>query len=159
MAAMTPDKKKNRSRLQYLSLSAVALVAIAGYEGYRGQAYDDGVGVQTIGYGTTRGVKRGDTITPDKAMARLLNDAWQFEAAIKSCVTVPLYQHEYDAAVTFAYNIGGPAFCGSTMVKKWNARDYAGGCAELSRWVYAGGRKLPGLVNRRAAEYKMCMGE
>jgi lysozyme len=84
--------------------------------------------VPTIGFGTTSGVKLGDTTTPPKALARALTDVQQFEGALKQCVTVPLAQHEYDALVSFSYNVGSRAFCQSTLVRKLNAEDYAGAC-------------------------------
>lgn len=110
--------------------------------------------VPTIGFGTTEGVKMGDRITPPVALGRALSDASKFEGAIKRCVTVPLHQYEYDAYFDLAYNIGGAAFCGSTLVKKLNAGDYAGACAEISRWV-----KQPQLAPRRARERAMCEGK
>jgi len=114
--------------------------------------------VPTIEFGTTEGVKAGDTITPPKAVEKAFRDVTKFEGAIKKCVRVPLYQYEYDAYVSFAYNVGPTAFCSSTLVKKLNAGDYEGACNELSRWVYAGGKKLKGLENRREAERKLCLG-
>jgi lysozyme len=147
-----------RVAIAALSLSASALVGIALHEGYRGNSYDDGVGVQTIGFGTTDGVKRGDTITVERALVRLLNDANSYSEGIKQCIDVPLYQHEFDAYSSFAYNAGVSAFCRSTMAKKLNAGDYTGACNELKRWVYAGGRKLPGLVKRREQERRLCLG-
>lgn len=149
-----------RQTLAALSLSAAALVGIALHEGYSDQAYIPVKGdVPTIGFGTTAGVRMGDRITPPKALARALTDAQKFEGALKQCVTVPLHQREYDAYVSFSYNVGVGAFCGSTLVRKLNAGDYPGACAELLRWTRAGGRVLPGLVTRRQAEYRQCMGE
>ena len=149
-----------RQTLAALSLSAAALVGIAVHEGYSDQAYIPVKGdVPTIGFGTTDGVRLGDRITPPKALARALTDAQKFEGALKRCVTVPLHQREYDAYVSFSYNVGAGAFCGSTLVKKLNAGDYPGACAELLRWTRAGGRVLPGLVTRRQAEYRQCMGD
>lgn len=141
-----------------LALSASALVSMLLHEGYRSQAYDDGVGVQTIGFGSTEGVKPGQTITVEKALVRALSDVSKFEGAIKQCVTVPLHQHEYDAFASLAYNIGPTAFCNSTLVRKLNAEDYAGACAEISRWNRAGGRVLAGLTKRREAERASCEG-
>lgn len=141
-----------------LLCSAAGIAFIAGEEGYVGEAYLDPVGVPTIGHGTTSGVKLGDKITRDEAKKLLLRDATYAGAAIKRCVKVPLYQNEYDAYVSFAYNVGGGAFCKSTLVRKLNERDYTGACNELLRWVYADGRKLPGLVERRARERRMCLG-
>ena len=149
-----------RQTLAALSLSAAALVGIAMHEGYSDQAYIPVKGdVPTIGFGTTDGVRMGDRTTPPKALARALTDAQKFEGALKQCVTVPLHQREYDAYVSFSYNVGSSAFCGSTLVRKLNAGDYPGACSELLRWTRAGGLVLPGLVTRRQAEYRQCMGE
>ncbi len=148
-----------RRSVAALSLSAAALVGLALHEGYRGEAYIPVPGdVATIGFGTTAGVKMGDRITPEKALARALTDAQKFEGALKQCVKVPLHQHEYDAYIQFSYNVGSTAFCGSTLVRKLNALDYEGACKELLRWTKAGGRELPGLVKRRQAEYQLCRG-
>lgn len=149
----------NRIVIAALSLSAVGLVGLALDEGYRGTAYIPVPGdVPTIGFGTTAGVKMGDTITPPMALKRALADVSAFEGAIKRCVMVPLHQWEYDAYTSLAYNIGPGAFCGSTLVRKLNAGDYAGACAEISRWNRAGGVVLRGLVNRRAKERATCEG-
>lgn len=148
-----------RRNVAALSMSAAALVGLALHEGYRGEAYIPVPGdVATIGFGTTAGVKMGDRITPEKALARALTDAQKFEGALKQCVKVPLHQHEYDAYIQFSYNVGSTAFCGSTLVRKLNALDYEGACKELLRWTKAGGRELPGLVKRRQAEYQLCRG-
>jgi len=112
----------------------------------------------TIGFGTTDGVKMGDTTTPPQALARALRDVQQFEGAVKRCVTAPLYQHEYDAYLSLSYNIGALAFCGSTLVRKLNAQDYDGACAEILRWDRFKGQPLRGLTIRRQQEYKQCVG-
>lgn len=152
-------KKPSRNSVAAMVLSATALAGIAMHESFRGNAYDDGVGVQTIGFGTTKGVKKGDKITVERALLRLSEEADEFKAAIGECVKVPLAQHELDAYVSLAYNIGTGAFCKSTLVKKLNAEDYAGACKEILRWNRAGGKVLKGLVNRREAEFKKCVGE
>lgn len=150
-----------------LTVSALAAAGIAGWEGYRRAVYDDGVGVQTVGFGTTtredgRPVQAGDTLTPERAVLRLAQDADRIGREIAACIgDVPLFQHEFDAFVSLAYNIGAPAFCRSTVVKrlKQTPPDYAGACEAIRKWTRAGGRELPGLVRRRAAEYRRCMGE
>ena len=143
-----------------LSLSAVGLLTIAKWEGFSDKAYIPVVGdVPTIGFGSTEGVKMGDTITVPKALERLMRDVGVAESAIGRCVKVPLSQSEYDAFTSFAFNVGGDAFCSSTLVKKLNARDYDGACAELERWVYSQKRVVPGLVNRREVEYRLCVKE
>lgn len=151
---------RKRTSIAALALSASALVGIVAHEGYSDKAYTPVPGdVPTIGFGTTEGVKPGDTITPPKALARALTDVQKFEGALKQCVTVPLHQYEYDSMVSLAYNIGPRAFCGSTLVKKLNAEDYAGACSEILRWDRFKGNPLPGLTKRRQAEYRQCMGE
>lgn len=154
--------------LAAMTLSAAGLVGIAQQEGYTDKAVIPVQGdKQTIGFGTTDGVKAGDSITPPAALARALNDIGKFEGALKKCVTVPLSQGEYDAFVSFSYNVGSGAFCGSKMVKKLNAGDYARACGELRRWTYYQGKNcaLPensrlcgGLAKRREAEYRQCIG-
>ncbi len=147
-----------RNAIAALSLSAAALVGIATHEGYVGQAYRDIAGVWTIGFGTTEQVKAGDKIDPVRALQRKMADVQKFDGALKRCVKVPLHQHEYDAFLSLAYNIGPGAFCGSTLVKRLNAEDYPGACREILRWNRAGGRVVQGLVNRREAEYRQCIG-
>lgn len=143
-----------------LSLTAAGLISIATWEGFKGEAYIPVPGdVPTIGFGSTEGVKLGDTISVPDALNRLEKDVRVAEEAVKSCVTVPLYPHEYSAYVSLAYNIGGKAFCDSTLVKKLNAGDYRGACEEIKRWHFAGGKSLKGLVDRRADEYRRCIGE
>jgi len=148
-----------RTKLAALSLSAAALVGIAVHEGYVGHAYQDIVGVWTIGFGTTERVKPGDKIDPVRALQRKIVDVQKFEGALKQCVRVPLHQHEYDAFISLAYNIGAGAFCSSTLVRKLNAQDYEGACREILRWNRAGGQVVQGLVNRRQAEFETCMGQ
>lgn len=150
---------RTRTKVAALSLSAAALVGIAVSEDFRGTAYRDIVGVWTIGWGTTEGVKAGDRIDPTKALQRKLTDVQKFEGALKQCVKVPLHQHEYDALISLAYNIGAGAFCRSTLVRKLNAGDYAGACLQILAWNKAGGQEVRGLTMRREREYKQCMGE
>jgi lysozyme len=124
-----------RLPLVALRLSAAALVGIAGWEGYKSVAYIPVPGdVPTIGFGTTKGVKMGDSIDPVTALQRKIRDVEVFEGAVKQCVKVPLAQHEYDAYLSLAYNIGSGAFCKSTLVRKLNAQDYEGACREILRW-------------------------
>ena len=157
-----------RSALAALALSATGLVGIALHEGYSDKAIVPVKGdVPTIGFGTTAGVKPGDTIDPPKALARALSDVQRFEGALKQCVRVPLHQYEYDAFVSLAYNVGPQAFCGSTLVRLLNAQDYAGACAQIRRWTFFQGKDcaLPaharlcgGLAKRREQEFALCMG-
>lgn len=152
----------SRARLAVsaLVLSASTLVGIALHEGYRGEAYVPVAGDKTtIGFGQTEGVKPGDKTTPPRALARLLHDANSHSEGIKACIRVPLYQHEFDAYSSLAYNIGVSAFCGSTLVRRLNAGEYASACAEILRWNKFRGKPLKGLTLRRQAEYRTCMGD
>ena len=160
----------NRSLIAVLVLSAAGLVGIAVDEGYTQRAVPDpvkGTAVPTLGFGSTTGVKMGDSTTPPKALARTLADVQQFEGALKRCVRVPLHQHEYDAYINLAYNIGGGAFCSSSLVKKLNAGDYAGACDAVLAWRFvgsvdcsaAGNRQCPGLWARRLKTHSQCQGQ
>lgn len=147
-----------RQELAALTLSATALIAIVYHEGYRENAYIPIAGdVPTIGYGTTKGVKLGDKTDPLSALSTAHRDIKTFEGAIKSCVKVPLYQWEYDAYTSLAYNIGGSAFCNSTLVRMLNAGRYEDACKQILRWDKFQGKPLVGLTKRRNEEYKRCM--
>lgn len=141
-----------------LVVSASAIVGIAGYESYRGVAYQDIGGVWTKGFGETSGVKKGDTTTPDRALIQLLISTEKHASEIRQCIKVPLYQYEFDAYVSLAYNIGTGAFCSSTLVKKLNAGDYDGACEQILRWNKVGGKVVQGLTARRQSEYETCKG-
>lgn len=147
-----------RKTIAALSLSAAALVGLLLSEDYVGKAMIPVPGdVPTIGFGSTEGVKLGDTITPPKAVARALQDVQKFEGALKQCVKVPLSQNEYDAYTQLAFNIGSGAFCRSTLVKRLNAYAYAEACSEIKHWDRFRGKPLRGLTLRREREYALCM--
>ncbi|WP_347252921.1 lysozyme [Leminorella grimontii] len=122
------------------------------FEGCELKAYLCPAGVWTIGYGHTKGVKRGDEITATQAECYLRGDLVSFEADVNRLVRVPLTQGQFDALVSFAYNCGSRALSTSTLLRKLNARDYSSAADEFSRWNKAGGKELPGLTRRRAAE-------
>lgn len=153
-----------RTTIGGVTLSAAAFAGILAYEGYRERAYVPIKGdVPTIGHGTTvypdgSPVRMGDVTTPKAALAYARMDVSKFEGAVKKCVRVPLYPHEYDAFVSLAYNIGSGAFCGSTLVRRVNGGDYDGACREILRWDRARGRVVRGLAIRRRAEYHTCLG-
>jgi lysozyme len=148
----------NRVQLASLTLSAAALVGLALSEGYTDRAVQPLPGDKwTVGFGTTDGVKAGDTIAPPKALERKLRDVQTFEGALKQCVTAPLAQHEYDAYVSLAYNIGSTAFCSSTLVRVLNAGDYTGACQQILRWDKFKGQPVRGLTVRREREYRQCI--
>ena len=124
-------------------------------------AYHDVVGVVTVCDGhTDKSLKIGQKFTKEQCQQMLVDDLVKHAAPVLKCVpglkdkTGPLA-----ASVDLAYNIGTTAFCASTIAKKFNAGDFAGACAEFSRWVKAGGRVLPGLVKRRAYDRALCEGK
>jgi lysozyme len=149
-----------RTVIASLALSAAALVGIALKEGYTDQAIIPVPGdVPTLGFGTTDGVKMGDRTTPPQALARKLSDVQKFEGAIRQCVRVPLHQHEYDAYVSLAYNIGSSLFCTSTLVRLLNQEQYEDACRQILRWDRFKGQPVRGLTIRRQSEFSQCMGE
>lgn len=151
--------KNPRIAIGALALSATTLVGIALHEGFEPKAYIPVAGdVPTIGFGTTDSVKMGDTITVERALVKLLQDANKFERAVKRCAPVPMHNYEFAAFVSLAYNIGEGAFCRSTLVKKLNAQDYDGACQEILKWDRFKGKPLTGLTKRRQEEYQQCIG-
>lgn len=138
-----------------MNTSQSGIEAIKDYEGVRLKAYDDGVGVWTIGVGHTAGVKRGDVITMDQVDEFLRADLEDAERAVNARVIVPLSQGQFDALVSFVFNLGAGAFIASTLLRKLNARDYDGAADELLRWNKAGGRVMAGLTKRRVSERMM----
>lgn len=148
-----------RATISALGVSAALLVGVAIHEGYSDRPYLDIVGVQTIGFGRTEGVRPGEKTTPQRELVLVLKDLEGRKAAVALCVKVPLHQHELDAYMSLAYNIGTSAFCGSTLVEKLNQEDYIGACREIQRWNRAGGREVAGLTKRRQAEYETCIGK
>ena len=156
---------KTRLAVASLALSAAGFVSIVSHEGWSDKAVPPVPGdVPTYGFGTTTRadgtpLRPGETITPPQAVVRALQDIDKFDDALKTCVSVPLHQYEYDAYLSLAYNIGPKAFCGSTLVRRLNAEDYSGACREILRWDRFQGKPLRGLTVRREREHKLCMGE
>jgi lysozyme len=152
---------RTRQAVGALVLAASTLVGIAKYEGYKSEAYlptpND---VPTIDFGRTKGVKMGDKSNPVRGLMLLEKELdTVYVAGVKRCVKVPLYDYEFGAYVSFTYNVGVGAFCGSTLVEKLNAGDYAGACAEISRWNKQKGKVLDGLTARREEERAVCEGK
>lgn len=150
------------SRLNKGSAIAVALVAlVGGFEGLRTAAYRDPVGIPTICFGETRGVSMGDTATVTECKTMLGNRLIEFSAGVDRCLTRPVPDQPYMAFVSFAYNVGLGAFCGSTLVRKANAGDLKGACNQLLAWDKARVAgvlvPLPGLTKRRRDERALCL--
>ena len=137
-------------------------------EGYKEAAYIPVPGdVPTIGFGSTKDVRMGDKTNPVRSLVRLMEEVdTVYVAGVKKCVTVPLYQHEFSAYVSLAYNIGVGAFCRKAkegkppnLIDLINAERYKEACERIEAFVYGPGRKkLNGLIKRRAEERAICEG-
>jgi lysozyme len=129
---------------------------IVGFEGVRLKAYQDSVGVWTIGVGSTYPtVQPGQVITQQEAMDRFDRDISKFETGVTNLVKVQLEQCQFDALVSFAFNVGLGNLAKSTLLKKVNAGQFNQVPSEFLKWDKAGGRSLPGLTRRRHAEAAM----
>lgn len=143
-----------------MNISKNGIELIKRFEGLELEAYPDSVGVWTIGYGWTQAVD-GKKIAPgmriDQATAdRLLKcGVVQYEQGVNQLVKVRITQGQFDALVSFAYNLGLRSLSTSTLLRKLNNGDTQGAADEFGRWVNAGGKRLDGLVSRRAAEREM----
>ncbi len=122
-------------------------------EGCRLEAYLDSVGVPTIGVGHTAGVQMGLTITDEEALDLLREDLKWSEAAVNSGVTVPLEQHQFDALVSFVFNVGQGAFSASTLRRMLNQGDYGGAALQFDRWHIP-----PEITSRRNGEREQFRG-
>lgn len=138
--------------------AAVVLVVplVEKFEGTVLRSYRDPVGIITACTGHTGPeLKMGQTYSRQQCEEMLYKDLAKHAEAL-NCVRAPLTDGQRAAFLSFAFNVGDDAFCRSTLVRKANAGDFDGACAELSRWIYASGKELPGLVKRRAAERQLC---
>ncbi|MBB5520080.1 lysozyme [Amphiplicatus metriothermophilus] len=169
------------SGTETLRLSPAGLALIKRFEGLRLEAYRDAAGVWTIGYGHTSkaldaaaeaatgeqrprfSIEKGRVVIDEAdAEALLRADAGRFEQAVRAAVAVPLEQHEFDALVSLAFNIGAAAFAGSTVVKRLNRGDRAGAAEAILWWdkarINGKYRRVEGLARRRAAERALFLG-
>jgi len=135
---------------------ALAVPLVAHFEGYVPWVYRDPIGRLAACYGhDDQTMTPGKRFTAAECQAMLDQDLLKHAQAL-DCIRHPLTDGQKAAFVSFAFNVGNKALCDSTLARKANAGDMAGACAELSRWTRAGGRELPGLVKRRAAERELC---
>lgn len=139
-------------------ISPAGIELVKRFEGVRLEAYDDGVGVWTIGVGHTLGVKRTDKITMAQCDEFLKVDLEDAEDAVHRLVTVPLTQGQIDALVSWTFNLGASALAKSTLLKLLNQGRYQEAADQMPLWCRAGGQVLPGLLKRRNAERVMFLG-
>lgn len=129
------------------------------FEGCQLNAYQDAVGVWTIGYGHTKNVSEGDIISSAQAEALLVKELKEYENYVNDLVTVPLFDYQFDALVSWTYNLGPTNLKSSTMLKVLNEGKYNEVPDQMRRWNRAGGKVLEGLVIRRDYEAKLFAGE
>lgn len=149
---------KVRYAVTALSVSLAGILSIANFEGYADKVTIPVPGdVATGGFGhADNRLPVGQYVDEAQAVAWLKDDIEKHRAYLVKCVKVPLSQSEFDAYLSFAFNVGGNAFCNSSLVKKLNSGDYQGACESLKAWVYSGGVKYKGLETRRNIERLMC---
>ena len=140
-----------------MQTSEKGIALIKEFEGCKLTAYQDSVGVWTIGYGWTQPVdvkpiRAGMTIKQETAERLLKTGLVSYESDVSRLVKVSLTQGQFDALVSFTYNLGARSLSTSTLLRKLNAGDYAGAADEFLRWNKAGGKVLNGLTRRREAE-------
>jgi lysozyme len=149
-----------RTAVAALAVSGSMIIGLALNEGYKSVAYPDSGNVWTIGFGETKGVKQGDTTTPQRALAVLGQSVNGYAKGVQSCVTAPVYQYEFDALVDAAYNAGVGAVCKSPMVHFTNLQQYELACEAYKTWYTHDhqGNLINGLIHRREYEYRTCIG-
>jgi lysozyme len=135
-----------------MEISQEGLSLIKKFEGCELEAYKCAAGVWTIGYGSTNNVNEGMEISQERADMLLLEDVEVFEEAVNKLVEVPLEQNQFDALVSWTFNLGSTNLKNSTLLKVLNNKDYDGVPAQIKRWNKAGGKVLQGLIRRREAE-------
>ena len=140
-----------------MQTSDKGIALIKEFEGCKLTAYQDSVGVWTIGYGWTQPVdgkpiRAGMTIKQETAERLLKTGMVSYESDVSRLIKVGLTQGQFDALVSFTYNLGARSLSTSTLLRKLNAGDYAGAADEFLRWNKAGGKVLNGLTRRREAE-------
>ena len=142
-----------------MKTSPAGIAFIKKAEGLRLKAYQDVAGVWTIGYGSTGAVREGDEINEVVATELLSTDLRMAEVAVSHAVRQPMEQYEFDALVSFTFNLGAGALRRSTLLTLLNKGDKLGAAAEFARWHRAGGGRVTGLLIRRLREALMFLGE
>ena len=142
-----------------MKISIEGLSLIKKFEGCELNSYKCAAGVPTIGYGSTHGIQMGMSISKARAEELLLEDISKFEDIVDKAVTVALDQHQFDALVSWTFNLGGGNLNSSTMLKVINSGDYEDVPEQIKRWNKANGKVLEGLIRRREAEALLFAGK
>ena len=135
-----------------MNISQEGLSLIKKFEGCELEAYKCAAGVWTIGFGSIKGVKQGDTITQEEADNLLLHEMDEYEGYINDAVNVDLNQNQFDALVSWVFNLGPSNLSSSTLLTRINNKDWKDVPNQIKRWNKAGGKVLEGLIRRREAE-------
>ena len=135
-----------------MKISQEGLSLIKKFEGCELEAYKCAAGVWTIGYGSTKGVKESDAITQEEADELLLHEMEEYEGYINDLVETDLKQNEFDAMVSWVFNLGSSNLSSSTLLNRLNNKVWDDVPAQIKRWNKAGGKVLQGLIRRREAE-------
>ena len=146
-----------KEKILNTSMEGVSL--IKKFEGCELEAYQCSANVWTIGYGHTKDVEKGDTITKEEAEQMLVDELHEYENYINKYVNVALSQNQFDALVSWVYNLGPANLKASTMLKVLNSGEYEDVPAQMKRWNKAGGKVLEGLIRRREAEACLYQGK
>lgn len=162
LKALLATPKRAAATAGTAAVVAAAAVFVGPWEGERLEAYLDRIAsppVWTVCYGETKGVKPGDRYTAQQCLDMLAQSLAGYHAQLARCIpTLPQQPQGVQVALTsWTYNVGAGAACSSTLARMANAGDWAGACNQLPRWSKAGGRTVQGLVNRRAAEQRLCL--
>lgn len=158
----TPNTRPNRLTTRRTALGAtvlaLALASVATHEGEAHKAYLDIVRVPTICFGYTKGVRLGDTATSEQCKELLVQELEVANYYVSTCLPGTIPDKTRTAFVSLVYNVGPKAVCtqNSSINRYWNSGRFQEACSAIKLWVYAGGKKVKGLVNRRAEEYTLC---
>ncbi len=152
---LLPKAEPKKIPSQRMNISSKGIELIKRWEGWRAKAYLCSAGVWTIGWGHTATARRGMTITKQQGDSLFKKDIQVYVNAVNRLVKVPLNQNQFDALVSFCYNLGAGALSTSSLLRTLNQRKYELTATWFNRYVYGGGKKLPGLVKRRQAERKL----
>ena len=144
-----------------MKTSQLGVDLIKKHEGFVPYVYKDAVGYPTIGYGHL--LKKGESfsngISREEGEEILKKDLYFSEQSVLNLIKIPLKQHEFDALVSFVFNVGSGNLQASTLRRKLNKNDHEGAAKEFTRWIYARGVKLRGLIRRREEERDLFLGE
>lgn len=162
LKSLVSTRRKAATTTGTAAILAAAAAFVGPWEGERTEAYLDRVAsppVWTVCYGETRGVKAGDRYSSSECSEMLTGALGEFRDRLVTCIPSLPQQPEgvQVALVSWSYNVGTGAACRSTLAKRANAGRWRDACNQLPRWNKAGGRVVQGLVNRRAAEQRLCL--